>query len=537
MAADGNGNGNIAETLSALIRAKYAAIGIESREEARVESVIAQVAENMPAPSAPFALRFWSCTDGVTDLNGEPIGDLGSVTGPAEILDVIRKARERSVWVLRDFHHYLSRPGVLRALRDTAKRLRRSQPESARCILLLSPRLSLHEDIEADVTMLRWPLPRRDDLDRVITSTIESLQSEQVKEHARQNLDRDAVVSAALGLTIQEATASFARSLVERRTLDWRVVMAQKKEIVKRSGALEWLDTLPGGLDDVGGLEVLRQWLIDRAEAWSPEASTYQASPGATVRGLPRPKGVILAGVQGCGKTYIAKAIGSTWRLPAVRLNMASIFGEHVGESEQRLRMAFEIIDLLGRCIVLIDEMDKALGDEDGESDGQTTKRVKGEMLTWLQERKSEAFVVAAMNKVEAISARSPELLRKGRWNELFFIDLPHAVERQAQILIHAKANGIAVASLNMPALVAATDGFSGAEIEAIVAESLFRGFKDGRRPVETRDILAEAQTLVPQSRSAKPAIDALRAWAKGRARMASLPPEANVAVPTLEVA
>jgi SpoVK/Ycf46/Vps4 family AAA+-type ATPase len=213
------------------------------------------------------------------------------------------------------------------------------------------------------------------------------------------------------------------------------------------------------------------------------------------------------------------------------------VFGRYVGDSEANLRRAFETIELVGRCVVLLDEFDKMFS-AGGESDGGTTNRVTGEVLTWLQERTSEAFVIAAMNRVEQIAESRPELIGKGRWDELFFVDLPNVVEREQQFRVHLRKFRVALADKEVTRLAEVTDGFNGAEIEACVKDSLFRAFKQGRRPVIYDDIGIEIGKTVPQSKSARTSIESLRTWAKGRARMASRPIEtAQRAGATLEVA
>lgn len=517
------------KTLATLVRAKYPLIAVLSKEELRVERAIQAVANSL---DPPFDVRTWSCTEGIRRVAGPVVSEDYDI---AAALHTIDSTPTRALYILRDVHPYLEDPVVRRRLRDLARRLKGTPPEAARTVILLSPTMTLPADLQAEIHVEEWPLPSRPELERVLMDTITSVKAGDVRRalDALSEADRDRIASAALGLTAEEAQNAFSRSLIERRSLDPTLILQEKKQIVARSGVLEWMDPLPGGLESVGGLENLKCWLIERREAFSPEARAY---------GLPVPKGVFLAGVQGCGKTLTAKAVADAWQLPLLRLNVGALFGSLVGESESRFRQAVQTVKTIAPCVLLMDEIDKALGGSGGELDGGTSSRVRGEILTFLQERGSaEVFIVAAANNVELLAMQSPELLRKGRWDELFFVDLPHPTEREAIFGVHLVRRGIAGTEkrsrlLDVPRLAAQTEDFSGAEIEAVVVDAMFRAFADGRRPVLVEDLVAEAQRTVPLAKTAQERIRALREWGKVHARSASVEPRALPVGRQLEV-
>ena len=920
--AEGNGHCNaMAEKLSILLRAKYSVLAIQSKEELRVERMVRRVCASTKdkASGQPFALRFWSCTQGITDADGELLQDARE---PVEALRYVQATQERAIYVFRDVHHFLADPVTQRALRDTARLLKTTPPAVARAVVLLSPVLALPEELEADVHMVEWPLPTREELALVLEQSIAGLPDE-IKAQVK-GADAEKVVSAALGLTAEEAYSAFARSLVEMKALDPALIMQEKKQIVAKSGVLEWMEPLKGGFEDVGDLDEVKQWLDQRRTAYTPAAVAY---------GIPTPKGVFLAGISGCGKTEIAKAVAAVWELPLLRLNVGKLFGGLVGQSlapdeevyicdnagrsvrrmtveqahkefhnvpkdfpwhtwtytdwgasrvakitdvlqhvrnekllrvitrsgrtvvvteghslfvkrkregsqfpmygpmrqtsleevetknlligdriavvrklgavrkyvsmarrqyrhadvvrsgpllititpelatlfglylgdgslnhgllriscdardkdtlkflkvinpsatfsrckasngldvtlndwsiamtahvlnvcgkrqtatshtkrvpdwvfgcsneiigaflrgyfsadgyassqntveastvnprlaqdvalllsrlgifariytksneklhrrdyrinmrkgaevarfvkrvgfiqayknaklenlkvynylnertsrdvlwdeivsiekmrqqpkyvydlsvsktekfisggivvhnsEQNLRKSISTAEIVAPCVMIIDEIDKAVGGGGGEHDGGTTNRVRGELLTWLQDRMAPVFVVATANEIEALSERSPELVRKGRWDELFFVDLPSYDGRMSIFRVHVRKRGIPPAQIDFDALARASGGFSGAEIAAVVTDAMFRGFQDGARPVDTLDILTEIKRTTPMSKSSERKIESLRRWAKGRARLASSASVAETATRKLE--
>ena len=286
---------------------------------------------------------------------------------------------------------------------------------------------------------------------------------------------------------------------------------------------MEWYDPLPGGLDAVGGLDVLKAWLVTRRGAYSASARAY---------GLPAPRGAMLVGVPGCGKSLTAKAVATAWGVPLLRLDLGALKSKFVGESEGNLRRALSVVEAIGRCVVWIDEIEKALaGATQGAADGGVSSDALGTVLSWMQERAGQAFVLATANDVSALP---PELLRKGRFDELWFVDLPTHAEREQIIIAALKAHG-------RPAfdgpwnydIATATAGFTGSEIAALVPDALYAAFADGARPLEVQDVLDATKGVVPLSKTAAEKIEKLRAWAVGRARAATSPETRSVALGT----
>jgi SpoVK/Ycf46/Vps4 family AAA+-type ATPase len=325
---------------------------------------------------------------------------------------------------------------------------------------------------------------------------------------------RERLLQAALGLTLGEAENVFAKIIVRDQRLsaeDVGEVFAQKQQIIRKSGLLEYYPAQET-FDQVGGLAVLKDWLQKRSVAFSDEARQF---------GLPAPKGILLLGVQGCGKSLCAKAVSSLWQLPLLRFDMGRMFGSLVGSSEENVRRAIAIAESVAPAILWVDEIDKAFSgsQSSGGTDGGTAARVFGTFLTWLSEKSAPVFVVATAND---ISQLPPELMRKGRFDEIFFVDLP-AVEDRAEIFrIHLAKRRRDSSLFDLNELVEASHEFSGAEIEESIISALYDAFA-AREELNTAHILFALSETVPLARTMDEHIHALRQWAGGRARNASV--------------
>ena len=314
-------------------------------------------------------------------------------------------------------------------------------------------------------------------------------------------------------MTLKEAENVIARTLVTRGKLDEeavKVILSEKKQLIRKSGILEYYDH-EEGLENLGGLEVLKDWLKKRNTAFSEKAREF---------GLPSPRGVLLLGVQGCGKSLTAKTVAALWRQPLLRLDMGSIFSSLVGSSEENLRRAIRTAESIAPAILWVDEIEKAFSgtQSSSQSDAGTTSRVFGTFLTWLQEKKKPVFVIATANSITQLP---PELLRKGRLDEIFFVDLPSAEERGEIFKIHIGKKGRNPARYETDALVDASEGFSGSEIEQAVVSALYDAY-DELRDLEPRDLLRALRETVPLSRTMSEQIETMRKWAGVRARRAS---------------
>ncbi len=321
---------------------------------------------------------------------------------------------------------------------------------------------------------------------------------------------REQLIQAAQGLTTAEFESVLARSLVEKRRLDISVILYEKEQIIRKSGLLEYYPA-DSTLGDVGGMDLLKEWLDQRKASFSDKARAF---------GLPSPKGILLLGVQGCGKSLLAKAVAANWNLPMLRLDVGRIFGSLVGQSEENIRKAISVSESVAPCVLWADELEKGLGGvgSSGVSDAGTSARVFATFLTWMQEKTSPVFLIATANDVSQLP---PEMLRKGRFDEIFFVDLPDADERKEIWKIHIKKKGRDLKKYDLKELADSSQGFSGAEIEQAVAGGLYAAFAAGRE-LSQKDLMAQAHTLVPLSVMMKEDIDHLRAWATPRTRPAS---------------
>ncbi len=420
---------------------------------------------------------------------------------------------------MRDLTPWLA-PGAasattVRRLRNLARSLPGIARDGAQAIVVLSPSADVPAELAGHATVIEWPMPDRAEIESILDAAIAGLPAD-LKGSAAPNGARAAAIDAAVGLSGEEAAACYARSLVQLKRIDPATVAKEKRRIITRERVLEWFDPLPGGLDSVGGLENLKSWLKARASAYSPAARAY---------GLPAPKGAMLVGIPGCGKSLTAKAIATAWGIPLLRLDMGALKSKFVGESEGNLRKAFKVIEALGRCVVWIDEIEKAMqGATSGSSDGGVSSDALGTFLAWMQERKGESFVIATANDVESLP---PELMRKGRFDEIWFVDLPTRPERMGILLAALRANGrgdwTKIDSAEQLVKVAeACAGFTGSEIAAIVPDAMFTAFADKGREITAADLIAAAGTVVPLGKTAAEKIGKLRDWAKGRARPAT---------------
>lgn len=499
----------VAADVAALLRARNPLIWVTTREESRVESLLYEA-----AASAGYEVVYWDVAQGVTTPSGVAAGVGGP--DPMETLNALRGAATdgttRRVWVFRDLPVWIG-GGVqgascLRAVRNLARYLPSVPRERAQAIIVLSPSADVPPELSSVASVIDWPLPDRAEVGAILDAAIGALPVE-LQATAAPNGARESAIDAAIGLSGDEAAACYAKSLVSTKRIEPGLVAAEKKRVIAREKVLDWYDPLADGLDAVGGLENLKTWLVARKSAYSKEARAY---------GLPAPRGAMLVGVPGCGKSLTAKAIATNWGVPLLRLDLGALKSKFVGDSEGNLRRALRTIEAVGRCVVWLDEIEKALaGATQGAADGGVSSDALGTILSWMQERQGESFVIATANDVSALP---PELLRKGRFDEIWFIDLPTPHERMSVLASALKTHKRA--PFTSAALVEATDKFTGAEIAAIVPDAMFAAFADKGRDVTEQDILNAASTVVPLATTAKEKITALRLWAQTRARAAS---------------
>ena len=487
--------------LEVLVRARYPLLYLVSWEEARAEAMLRKLGESLGKK-----VHFWTVTHGLDDPMRVPDKDGAA---PASVLETIGKSSQSALYVLKDFHPYLMDAKVVRGLRDLVAELK----ASSKTVILLSPVLTLPPELEKDLTVLDYDLPGPAELRGLIREI-----STAAKAHKRFTVEvgpeaEERFIQAALGMTLSEAENAFAKAIVIDGRLaveDVHVIMEEKKQIIRKSRLLEYHEAREE-LGQVGGAGRLKDWLVKRGAAFSEKARLY---------GLPQPKGVLLLGVQGCGKSLTCKAISALWKLPLLRLDMGSIFGGFVGQSEENMRRAIRTAESIAPCVLWLDEIEKGLAgtQSSGSTDGGTTARVFSTFLTWLSEKTKPVFVAATANNIKDLP---PELLRKGRLDEIFFIDLPASVERCEILGIHLRRKGRDPAGFDLEALAVQAEGFSGAELEEVVVSALHEGFAAGR-DIGQADLVSAVGSMVPLARTMREDIEALRNWARERARPAS---------------
>jgi hypothetical protein len=500
----------LAQEIETLIRARYPILYIVTGEETRVEAMLTEIARNRLKK-----LYEWSYTTGLvpagTSIQAQKHRN-AATRDPLVALDQVIDQVEPAIFVFRDFHPFLTKSNfaVIRKLKEIALHLKNSY----KTIVLVSPIQEIPPELDKEITVLSFPLPDRAELGDLLDRIVDD-----VKQFRQVVIDldaaaRDRLLSAALGLTLNEAENVFAKIIVKDERLggdDVNEVFAEKQQIIRKSGLLEYCAT-DESFNQVGGLGILKDWLDKRSIAFSREARDF---------GLPPPKGILLLGVQGCGKSLCAKAVSSLWQLPLLRFDMGRMFGSLVGSSEENVRKAIAVAESVAPAILWVDEIDKAFAGSQGSgsTDGGTTARVFGTFLTWLSEKTAPVFVVATAND---ISQLPPELMRKGRLDEIFFVDLPAEEERAGIFAIHLERRGRPAAGFRLPELVAASKEFSGAEIEQAIISALYDAFSEGR-PLATEHILEALSQTVPLSKTMDEQLARLRTWAEGRARHASV--------------
>ncbi|XWK91069.1 MAG: AAA family ATPase [Phormidium sp.] len=481
-----------------LLRARYPLIYIPTCEEERVESTIANIAKNQ----GNRGVYIWDFVDG---YQGNP-NDAGfGKRNPLQALEFVEKlsASAAAIFILRDFHRFLEDVAVARKLKNLA-RLLKSQPKN---IVILSPRLAVPEELSEVLTVLEFQLPTAPDIktevERLLGATGQSLEGRVL----------DQIVRSCQGLSLERIRRVLARAIAthgELRPEDVDLVLEEKRQTIRQTQILEFYPATEN-ISDVGGLDNLKEWLLRRGGAFSERARQY---------GLPHPRGLLLVGIQGTGKSLMAKAIAHHWHLPLLRLDVGRLFGGLVGESESRTRQMIQLAEALAPCVLWIDEIDKAFSGMDGKGDAGTSNRVFGTFITWLAEKTSPVFVVATANNIQTLPA---EMLRKGRFDEIFFVGLPTQEERRAIFGVHlTRLRPHNLNSYDLDRLAYETPDFSGAEIEQALTEAMHLGFSQNR-DFNTDDVLEAASQIVPLARTAQEQIEFLQDWAAaGKARLAS---------------
>jgi len=489
------------EELNILIQAQYPLIYLITHEEERAERAIAEVAQIKPVKR----LFTWTVTRGISEY-GQGTYQQGTMAAEAALREVMRSdPKEPAIYIFKDLHPFLTHDVTIRCIRDAVATFKNTQ----KTIIILSPVQVVPLELEKEIVVIDFNLPTPKEIEEVLSQQIGQVRIRKMPQETKEKL-----VRAALGLTRDEAEKVYRKAQVTTGRLteeEVEIVLSEKKQIIKRNGILEYLEE-DESLATVGGLEELKRWLKQRSNAFSQRAREY---------GLPQPKGLLILGVPGCGKSLIAKTTAKLWSLPLVRLDIGRVYdGTTVGRSEANLRNALKVAESISPVILFIDEIDKAFAGSTGsaDSDGGTSSRIFGTFLTWMQEKKSPVFVMATANRVDRLPG---EFLRKGRFDELFFVDLPTYEERMEIFQIHLSKRRTDITRFDLAQLAKVTDGFSGAEIEQAVIAAMYEAFAQDREFTQL-DIISSVKSTTPLSRTMEEQVRALRDWARVRARPAA---------------
>ncbi len=500
-----------------MIRASYNVVVLMTSEEGRAISIVNRVCETKldknpreKQQGRGRLLATWDLADGFKQVfpevqNNTLVAEGISPKGdPVNALQVIDKYQGSAVFVLKDFHEFWDQPIVKRKLRNLAQKL---EPRG-KCIVITNPGKRIPDELKDDVGVLDLPMPREAELNEILENLTKTVD-------IKVNLDEEQkqrFLQAALGLTSQHAKRVLTKAaVVSKACIDEshiKLITEEKRQVIRQSEALEFFP-VSETMDDIGGLEQLKEWLQIRQGAFSEEAKNYQ---------LPPPKGVALIGIPGTGKSLTAKAIGAIWRLPLLKMDTGALFGGIVGESEERTKRALAVAETVAPCILWIDELEKAFAQ--GGLDGGTSARVFGSILTWMQDKTAPVFVVATANNIASLP---PELLRKGRFDEVFFLDLPSEKERKEIFRVQLHKVKRPPHAYNLDLLAKESQFFVGAEIENSIIDAMYQAFYDKQRPMTTEDIVSSLKKMIPLAESQKEQVGKLRDWLReGRAISAS---------------
>ncbi len=483
------------QNLELLIKSRTPLIWVRNCEEERLFRILKEASIRLGISR----IIVWDCVKGIQgSLNDEgkysnnPLGILNWIKDQSNI--------SSTILLLKDFHKFYDDPSISR----TIKELSISLKETSNNLIFSSHIFPSSDELDELMTIIDLPLPDQNELKKLIRNIANKTNSTISDEVL------DELAMASSGLSELRVRQVAARALTQRGKIskdDLRDIIEEKKQVISRSEILEFFES-DSNQNDIGGLSVLKNWLHQRYQAFSNEAREY---------GLPIPKGVLLVGPQGTGKSLTAKTIAQSWSMPLLRLDVGRLFSSLVGSSEARTREAIIRVEGMSPCVLWIDEIDKGFGG-DARSDGGTSQRVLASLLTWMAEKESAVFVVATANAIDKLP---PELLRKGRFDEIFFLDLPNTEERLSILNLHLRRRRPKF-NFNLSTIVDRTNGYSGAELEQAVIEAMHYSFSE-KREITERDLIKAVSELIPLSRTAKEQIDILKEWSStGRARYAS---------------
>ncbi len=491
----------ILQDLKKFILSKASIVYILSDEEDRVESLLKDLTSTFqPKPK----LFIWNPFQGLTGED-ERIDDSKN---PIEALDKVIQRTEQALYLFEGLHSFLKTDLLLpRKLKD----LHRSLRNRYATLFIIAPILVVLEELKRDMVVYELPMPDAIEVERTLMGILSaSPQSSKLTESLTPEL-KDRMVKSALGLSLDQVARAFRSALIGRTTVDASLidsVIEEKGQMIRKSGILNLVINRPA-LEDIGGLENLKDWLKKRAEVLSSEGRSF---------GLQLPKGVLITGLSGCGKSLCAKVFASFWQVPLLHLDMARLYDGTIGEPEEALQVSLRTAESVAPCVLWIDEIEAGISIQSQKAGGGAQSRVFASFLTWMQEKSAFVFIAATANVIELLP---PEVLRKGRFDQIFFVTLPNAQERKSIFSIHLKKNGADLPQINLDMLVKVSEGFNGAEIEQAVNGAMIEAFNSDR-PINEQDLVISAGNIVPLSTTMREEIGRMERWAYNRAIPAS---------------
>jgi ATP-dependent 26S proteasome regulatory subunit len=503
----------------AFVRSACAELGLPTFEWTIADGLVrsgSNAAVGLPGAAASLPLAqsgpSLAARDAALNRDSEPNAPaIYNTREPVQALATLESMTLDGVFILKDFHRHMEDAVIVRRLRDVGQKFSANR----RTVVITAPAITIPPELTSLVEYLEIPLPNQQRLHQIIEETFARMSQSYTLKRKLDAVGLDAMAGNLLGLTEEEAERAVSQALVARYALSPEAVtdvLEAKKELLRHSGMLQFVD-VSETMASIGGLENLKRWLAQRRGAWDEAARAF---------GLEPPRGMVVLGVQGCGKSMCARAVAGEWKLPLVKFDSSAVFDKYIGETEKRIQKVFQVAESLSPCVLWIDELEKVFagsGPDSASVDAGVSSRILAAFLSWMQDRKAPVFVAATCNNVTALP---PELIRKGRFDELFFVDLPNQAERKAILAIQLARRKHNPAEFDLEQIARAADGYSGAEIDAALQSAMYRSFAD-KQALATQSLLQALAVTVPLSTTRAEEIEALREWARSRAVPASL--------------
>ena len=513
----------------AFVRSACAELGLPTFEWTIADGLVrsgSNAAVGLPGAAASLPLAqsgpSLAARDAALNRDSEPNAPaIYNTREPVQALATLESMTLDGVFILKDFHRHMEDAVIVRRLRDVGQKFSANR----RTVVITAPAITIPPELTSLVEYLEIPLPNQQRLHQIIEETFARMSQSYTLKRKLDAVGLDAMAGNLLGLTEEEAERAVSQALVARYALSPEAVtdvLEAKKELLRHSGMLQFVD-VSETMASIGGLENLKRWLAQRRGAWDEAARAF---------GLEPPRGMVVLGVQGCGKSMCARAVAGEWKLPLVKFDSSAVFDKYIGETEKRIQKVFQVAESLSPCVLWIDELEKVFagsGPDSASVDAGVSSHILAAFLSWMQDRKAPVFVAATCNNVTALP---PELIRKGRFDELFFVDLPNQAERKAILAIQLARRKHNPAEFDLEQIARAAEGYSGAEIDAALQAAMYRSFAD-KQALATQSLLQALAITVPLSTTRAEEIEALREWARSRAVPASLADAKAQAIPS----